>query len=144
MATKSAPHHFRRTMTGFAPVSAAARDFYGSTKLDQIVELKVRRPRNPGHHRKLFALLGLVADNCEQFAGPYDVLVAVKAALGRGRWLKLDGASREIFMPDSISFSAMSQADFEPFYEAAIAAVLRWWMPVGDEALRAAIAEFAA
>ena len=70
-----APAHYRKVASGFQPVSDAARQFWSKTPLGKIVALQGRRPRNPGHHRKLFALLGLVADNCEQFSGPDDVLI---------------------------------------------------------------------
>jgi hypothetical protein len=142
--SKIAPHHLVKTMAGWIPKSSAAREFHAKTKLGQIVEMKARRPRNTQHHRKLFALLSLVAENNEQFSGPEDVLIAVKAATGHGRWLKLEGATREVFMPDSIDFSAMDQAAFEPFYDAAVAAVKRWWLPVDNDELEEAINAFAA
>ena len=112
--------------------------------MGQIVEMVGRRPRHPAHHKKFFAMIGLVADNCEQFSGPDDVLLAIKAATGRGRWIELAGTSKPLFAPDSISFSAMSQDDFEAFYDAAIAAVRRWWLPVGDSEFREAVEAFAA
>lgn len=139
-----APTHYKKTAAGFIPISRAARDFHARTKLEKVVELKGRRPRNPAHHRKLFALLSIVADNSDDFASAEDVLIGLKAALGHGRWVKPKGATRELFIPDSINFENMSQDEFEPFYDLAIAAVRRWWIPVDDEALREAISEFAA
>lgn len=144
MASKTAPHHFKHTLAGFVPMSKAAREFHASTKLGAVVDMRARRPRNPGHHRKMFALLNIVADNCEQFTGPDDVLLAVKAALGHGRWLAVKGASKEIFAPDSIDFASMSQAEFEPFYTGAIQAIRRWWLPVDNAELLAAIEQFEA
>jgi hypothetical protein len=144
MADRAAPLHFVKTASGFVPKSQAARDFHAKTKLGQAVVLKGRRPRNPQHHRKMFALLSLVRDNSEQFQSTEDVLIAVKAATGRGRWVMLPGATKEIFIPDSIAFDAMSQDEFEPFYEAAVAAVRRWWLPVNDDELREAVEAFAA
>lgn len=138
-----APTHYKKTAVGFVPISRAARDFHAKTKLEKVVELKGRRPRNPAHHRKLFALLSIVADNSDDFANAEDVLIGLKAALGHGRWITPKGATRELFIPDSINFENMSQDEFEPFYDLAIAAVRRWWIPVEDEALREAIAEFA-
>jgi hypothetical protein len=141
---KSAPHHCAKTLQGWQPVSAAAREFWAKTKLGQVVEIKARRPRNPGHHRKMFAMLGLVVDNTELFANTDDALTGLKAIMGHGRWDRIKGTSKDIFYPDSIAFDAMSQAEFEPFYEEALAAVRRWWLPVDDADLRAAIEEFAA
>lgn len=141
----SAPVHYRKTLTGFEPVSNAAREFHAKTKLEQVVELKQRRPRNPGHHRKMFALLGIVADNCEEFASAEDALLGVKAVLGRGTWKLLHPkAEREVFIPESISFAAMGQDEFDEFYKAAVAAIQRWWLPVNDDELAEAVAAFAA
>jgi hypothetical protein len=144
MTAKSAPHHCRKTLSGWQPVSNAARDFHAKTNLGQIVEMQGRRPRHPAHHRKFFAMLTTVADNCEQFNGPDDVLLAIKAATGHGRWIELAGASRPLFAPDSINFASMPQDEFEAFYDASIAAVRRWWLPVGDSEFREAIEAFAA
>lgn len=142
--TRAAPLHFIKTPAGFIPKSTAAREFHAKTKLGQTVELKGRRPRNPAHHRKLFALLGLLVDNTEIFASTDDALIALKAALGHGRWVKIEGTTRELFYPDSIAFDAMSQDEFADFYEAAVSAVRRWWLPVNDDELREAVEAFAA
>lgn len=142
--TAYAPTHYKKTAAGFIPISRAARDFHAGTKLDKLVELKGRRPRNPGHHRKLFALLSIVADNSEDFVSAEDVLIGVKAALGYGRWVQPKGATREIFIPDSIAFENLPQDEFETFYDLAIAAVLRWWLPVNDNELREAVEAFQA
>jgi hypothetical protein len=139
------PFHFIKTAAGFIPKSQAAREFHAKTKLGATVELKGRRPRNPGHHRKLFALLSLLADNREEFSSTEDALLGLKAVLGYGTWKKLHPkAEREVFVPDSIAFENMPQDEFNEFYEAAVAAVIRWWLPVNDNELREAIEEFAA
>ncbi|TZG25625.1 DUF1367 family protein [Sphingomonas montanisoli] len=140
-----APYHFRKTLSGFEPVSAAARDFHAKTKLGQTVQLTGRRPRNPGHHRKFFALLGILVDNTDQFASTEDALIAVKAATGHGVWKKLHPkADREIFIPHSIDFASMPQDEFEAFYNLAFAAIIRWWLPVAANDLREAVESFAA
>lgn len=141
----SAPLHYKRTIAGFVPVSAAARQFHAKTKPDKVVELKGRRPRNSGHHRKLFALLNLLVDNTEEFANTDDALIGLKAVLGHGTWKKLHPkADRELFVPDSIAFENMDQSKFEDFYAAAIAAVNRWWIPSGESELREAVEAFSA
>jgi hypothetical protein len=142
---KSAPSHFRKTLTGFEPVSAAARDFHAKTKLGQIADLRGRRPRNPGHHRKLFALLSLMVDNTEEFENTKDALIGLKAVLGHGAWKRLHRkAEREVFIPDSIAYENLPQDEFEVFYDAAVAAVRRWWIPCNDNELREAVEAFAA
>ena len=137
--------HYRKTAAGFVPVSQQAREFHAKTKLGKTVELKGRRPRSPGHHRKLFALLGLMADNTECFSSTEDALLGLKAVLGHGEWKRLHPkAEREVFVPDSIAYENMGQDEFEAFYDAAIAAVIRWWLPVNDNELRDAVEAFAA
>lgn len=137
--------HYRKTAAGFVPVSQQAREFHAKTKLGQTVELKGRRPRSPGHHRKLFALLGLMVDNTECFSSTEDALLGLKAVLGHGEWKRLHPkAEREVFVPDSIAYENMGQDEFEAFYNAAIAAVIRWWLPVNDNELRDAVEAFAA
>ncbi len=141
---KIAPDHYQKTVGGFIPVTVDAKAFHSRTKLGQVVELKGRRPRNPAHHRKLFALLGLLADNRDEFSSAEDALLGLKAVLGHGEWKKLHPkAEREVFVPSSIAFENMAQDEFEAFYEQAIAAVKRWWLPVSDDELREALEEFA-
>ena len=145
MSDRIAPLHFTKTVQGFVPVSTAAREFHAKTKIGQRVELKGRRPRNAAHHRKLFALLALLADNRDEISSADDALLGLKAVLGYGSWKLLHPkAEREVFVPDSIAFENMAQDEFEAFYEQAIAAVRRWWLPVADNDLREAIEAFAA
>lgn len=141
---RSAPHHVRKTLQGWVPVSNAAREFWAKTKLNQVAEMKARRPRNPRHHRKMFALLGLVVENTDLFANTDDALVGLKAIMGFGRWERIKGTSKDLFYPDSIAFDAMGQDEFNAFYEQALAAVRRWWLPVADEELRQAVEAFEA
>ena len=138
------PSHFRKTASGFQPISQYAREFHSKTKLGQVVEMRCRRPRSPGHHRKLFALLNILVENTEDFTSTEDALTAIKAATGHGRWVKIGKAQRELFIPESISFDAMCQSDFNSFYDRAIAAVLRFWLSgVEEPELREAIEGFA-
>jgi len=46
------------------------------------VRMEWARPRNGQHHRKLFALLQLVAENSETYDTPEKALVAVKLVTG--------------------------------------------------------------
>jgi hypothetical protein len=142
--SKFAPHHARKTLQGWQPVSEAAREFHAKTPLGKVVEMKARRPRNPGHHRKLFALLNLIVDNTDLFANTDDALTGLKAITGHGRWARIKGTSKDIFYPESIAFDAMPQDEFDAFYTQAIAAVRRFWLPVEEGDLREAVEAFAA
>ena len=143
MADKLAPCQYRKTLTAFEPVTEAAREWHAKTKLGQVVELKGRRPRNARHHRKLFALLHILVENTDSFANTDHALQAVKAATGLGGWYKPHPkATREMFFADSIAFDAMPQDEFADFYNKAIDAVIKYWLPVDKAELRQAIEEF--
>ncbi len=90
------------------------------------------RPRNPGHHRKFFALLDVVFQTQSKFATKDDLLDALKIALGHHMTWRV--GSREILRPKSISFAAMDQTAFESFYDGAVAMILERLLPNTDRA----------
>lgn len=86
-------------------------------------------PRNGPHHRKLFALLTLVANNSETYDTTKKSLVGVKLASGYVDHV-VDPRTGEITqVPQSIAFDSMEQDEFDKFYEAAIDGVLRYILP---------------
>lgn len=83
-------------------------------------------PRHGPHHRKLFALLALVADNSETYDTTEKALVAVKLVTGYAE-PAIDPRTGELVqVPQSISYDSMDQDKFDLFYEAAIDGVLRY------------------
>ena len=87
------------------------------------------RPRNGPHHRKLMALLSLVAENSEVYNTTEKALIAVKLAAGYFE-PAIDPRTGEIIpIPKSISFDAMDQDTFDVFYSAAIDGVLQVILP---------------
>lgn len=123
----------------------------GSTPADQEAWAKFRRkletmkpgtwlrfewssPRNGKHHRKLFALLQLIAENSEVYDTPTKALVAVKLCAGYFD-LMADPITGEITkVPQSISYESMGQEDFDVFYSRALDGVLQHILPQFDEA----------
>lgn len=119
---------------GLVPVDQSGAEFLSKLKLGQGVTVTVKRARNVGFHRKLFALLNLAFDawepvgntykgqhvskNFEQFrndvtvlAGYYDTAITLK------------GDTR--LTAKSISFANMSQEEFEALYSAVVDVVLQ-------------------
>lgn len=91
-------------------------------------------PRNGPHHRKLMALLTLVAENSETWDTTEKALVAVKLAAGYfDPHIDPDGGEI-IKVPHSIAFDAMEQDSFDKFYSAAIDAILKSILPQLDRA----------
>lgn len=115
------------------PVDQQALDFLAKLKTGAGVTVEIKRHRNPGHHRKFFALLNLayeawepteatykgqvVGKNFDQFrndivvlAGHYEMAVNLK------------GETR--LTAKSISFASMGQDDFDALYSATVNVIL--------------------
>ena len=118
----------------------------GSTPIDQEHWAKFRRnletmktgawlrfewstPRNGPHHRKMFALFSLVAENSETYNTTEKALNAVKLAAAYYDPF-IDPMTGEIVpLVKSVSFDAMPQEEFDVFYRAAIDGVLQVILP---------------
>lgn len=83
-------------------------------------------PRHGPHHRKLFALLNLVAENSETYDTTEKALVAVKLVTGYADPVIDPRTGEMVQVPQSISYDSMDQDKFDLFYEAAIDGVLRY------------------
>jgi hypothetical protein len=91
------------------------------------------KPRNGQHHRKLFALLTLVAENSETYNTTEKALVAVKLVTGHCEPF-IDPMTGELTqLPKSIAYEAMDQDEFNEFYSAAIDGVLCHILPQIDK-----------
>lgn len=137
------PPSYRRTLTGFEPVSATAKRFWQETKLGAFIRLDGKRPRNLRRHNFYWAMLAIAADNIEAFDTPGQLHTAIKATLGLGRWIEV-GGRHPLFIEDSTSFAKMSEPEFAEFLDAAAKAITKHWLrgvPVEtlmDETKRAA------
>ncbi len=87
------------------------------------------RPRNGAHHRKMFALLQLVAENSETYNTPEKALVAVKLAAGYFDPVPDPRTGEIVPALHSVSYDAMDQDAFDAFYSAALDGVLQVILP---------------
>lgn len=133
--TDTPPLAYRRTLTGFVPASTAAADFLQQVPVGKLVKLEGKMPRNLGRHRYYWKMLQITVDNTECFDTVQQLHTAIKATLGYGKWIEVPGASRPLFLEDSISFGKMSETDFVTFMEAAARAITKYWLSVSVETL---------
>jgi len=114
---------FIRRAQGFVPADLHAEDAMNKVAVGATVMLTVRRPRNPAHHRKLFALFSVVLEQTDRWADSTVLLEDLKLATGlfETRVSALTGMPYPV--PASISFAAMSQDRFAAWYEKAIRAL---------------------
>lgn len=86
-------------------------------------------PRNGRHHRKLMALLQLIAENSETYPTVEKALIAVKLVTGHFDLMADPKTGEIIQIPKSISYEAMGQEDFDAWYSQAIDGVLQHILP---------------
>lgn len=94
----------------------------------ELVTAKITRTRNPGHHRKFFALLKVVFDAQERFATMEQLLNFVKIATGHCDVMEII-KGKPIYVPRSIGFARMDQAAFEQFYDKVVKMILTKILP---------------
>lgn len=126
----------RKTLSGLEAVDAQGGEVLDGITLGEDVSAKITRPRNPGFHRKAFALFKWAFDNWNPDAGEAMEWKGVKVRKSFDRFRKdltiMAGYYRPVFNargevraePESLSWSSMSQARFEQVYSDVVDVVL--------------------
>ena len=114
------------------PSDARSRDILAARfKTGDIVSAVVKRPRNPKHHRKLFAMLQIVWESSavqDRYPKLENLLDAIKDATGHVEtFRKVNG--EVLTKPKSINFESMDQAAFEEFYDQAVEIIVQYIVP---------------
>ncbi len=119
---------WRKTIGGLKPADALAEEVFSGLPLNAEVMAEVTRPRNLGHHKKLFALIKIILDNQDVYKTTDDVLDALKAATGHFYMVELrPGLS--VMRTRSIAFSKMDQLAFNQFWDAVVDVVVTRFLP---------------
>ncbi len=136
--------YFEKTLAGLRPWDDRAQDFLRKIKPGKVVEVEIKRARNPGHHRKYWALINLVWTNQDRYPTKEALHYALKIAVGHVEWVPYpDGQSFP--MPKKTNFGAMDQDQFEEFYSQCIDKIMAHFLPGVTEAeLRSELLSFAA
>ncbi len=129
---------FRKDLGCLRPVNSQADDVLAKIKLGDVAAVEVRKPRNLGHHRLYWALCTLVADNMD---GDYSAeIVSDVLKIRAGHVTAVKTAKGEIFLPKSISFSALDQIAFNDFFDRVLRVVVSDILPgLDSEILRAEV-----
>lgn len=134
---------FYKRLSSLVPADEQAKESIAHIAQGECVAVRIRRPRNVGHHRKFFSLLQLVFENQEVYPTLDHFLTAVKIAAGWYEDVPITVAGKLVYIPKSISFERMDQGEFERFYLQAIAAICRLLPQFKAEHLQDAVAEYA-
>lgn len=123
------PPLYRRGLRGYEPDNGAALDFWNLGRPGELVQLDGKRPRNPRFHRMWWAMLNLMAQNSRPAMTAEQLNFMAKVATGTGEWVKNPKTGIPLFMPGSISFAAMDQAEFRRFVQRAAEALCERFLP---------------
>lgn len=130
----------RRSALGFIPADSMAEDEFKRVPMGRVAYVEIVTARNPRQHRLLFALLKMLV-NADAFPTIEAALIAVKFATGMVEAIVMSPTETKM-IPKSISFANMTQADFVPWFDAALKAVSERWLPgVTSEELKREIEE---
>ena len=123
---------FGKTELGhLAPLDEKAKSYLKGLKRDQPVYVTLRKPRNPGFHRKFFALMQIGFDNQEK----YDALEAFRkeVTMRAGWYVEHHHLTGKIsYEAKSISFSAMDELEFQELFYKCIDIIIEHFMPGTD------------
>lgn len=108
------------------PADQPAEESLATYKRDAEVFVTIRKPRNIGQHRLLFALLRKVRENSDRWADEECLLHDLKLATGLYT-THTNLLTGEIYpRAESISFAAMPQQRFEEWFNKALATLAEY------------------
>lgn len=113
-----------RTLSGFIPAYGSDHEAAKKFKLNEAVEVEIRRVRNYEFHKKFFALLNIGRENTPEIDMPFEVYrkwVTMRA----GYYKKYHTPKGELYEAESISFANMTAETFEDLYSRALDVILK-------------------
>lgn len=116
-----------KQLNTLVPVDDQGREALAKIGHGKQVTVSVKKARNPYHHRKLFAMLGIVLSNQEHYKDTDQLLAACKLATGHCDLVKTKHGV--IGLPKSIAFHAMDGIAFQDFYDKAVQWVVEEVIP---------------
>lgn len=124
--------------TVLSPLDEGAQEYLEHCRNREIISCSVRKPRNPGFHRKAFALLNLAYaywnPNTEVYAQKDFEAFRKQITILAGFYRTVHRINGDFeLVSDSLAFSSMDQARFEQWYSAVLDVVLSHIM-VGSSA----------
>ena len=118
---------FEKRLGKLVPTNEAADDALRAISNGKIVEVTIKQPRNPRRLRLYWALCNLVCENSDRFESREQVSDHLKIALGHCDTF-VTGKGQVGYVPKSISFAKLSEADFVQFFDRAVNAVCKHFL----------------
>lgn len=106
------------------PMDEDSCDMMTAMKPGKVVLVDIFTPRNPSHHRLLFALFKKLCDGGVWEGDMNSFLDWIKFATGHVR-VSVDHCGRPHYVPKSIAFESMDQQAFSRWFDRAIYIVVQ-------------------
>lgn len=110
-------------------------------RVGDLVHADLTKPRNPKHHRLVFALLQKVLENMDGLQTIEQLLTIIKIKLGRVDTLVDASSGKAYYVPQSIAFASMDQTEFSVLWRDLCRLVARDYFPGMDPDQVAELAE---
>lgn len=139
MATDLEARAFTKRQGKLVPSDVMADEFLAGIPEGREVLVSIRRPRNPRHHRLLFALLRKVRENTDRWASDQELLDDLKLATGLFETRVNLVTKKAYAVPGSISFASMPQDEFALWFDRVVHVLATNVLGVTSEELHAEI-----
>lgn len=119
-----------KVLAGLRAVDEAGEEALRSLPTGELVMVEVKRPRNLSHHRLYWALVSLVHENLNETAYPTaeDFSAALKVCAGIRTQITMPNGT-VAYIPGSISFAKMDQAEFAKFFDRVCDLITQHFLP---------------
>lgn len=122
------------------PVDDTGQDALRRIKNGALLTVEMKQPRNGNHHRLYWALINVVFQNQERYPDAESLHSAIKIAAGIRTEIELPNGIKG-YIPGSIAFHKMDQAEFNLFYDRVCDIIAKHFLPgVTDAELKAEVA----
>lgn len=123
-----AEYYLTKRLNALVPSDPKTAELIAALPHGATVRAVVTKPRNPAHHRLLWALLAKVVEAGANFESADALLFYLKVRLGHCDIVQ-GTKGHKYPMPRSISFASMDQQAFKRFYEAAVRVIVTEVLP---------------
>lgn len=120
-----------KTRDGLKASDPISQESIDAIAIGKQVSATLRLARNVKHHRKFFAMLGVIYENQTRYPTSSHLLAVIKILTGHYDVFPVRG--KETFFVKSINFAAMDQIEFESFYNHAVNIILQEIIPGLDK-----------
>ena len=134
----------RKHLGSLRPADEQSEEWLRKIANGECIMVEARKPRNIGHHRKMFALLNLICQNTEHFKDPLMLLKYIQQITGLHCEIYHSSIHGTQKIPKSIAFYNMDQIEFEPFYNAVVDFIIQDILPVSRDELENEVLELVA